>query len=343
MRKLLNTLYITNPNAYLSKDGENIVVKINDEEIGRRPIHILEGVVCFNFNGMSPALMKLCGQHGVTVSFLSQYGNFLGRVQGEINGNVLLRRTQYRIADDNEKSLDISRNFIIGKVVNGRKVINRALRDHSNVVNDDLLLGIQEKMSNSIDKIKNCFSSDELRGIEGEVSRAYFQGINELILHQKKAFFFKEISRRPPLDNLNALLSYAYTLITYEMSSALETVGLDPYVGFFHTDRPGRVSLALDMIEELRSYMADRFVLSLINRRQINEDGFVPKENGGILMKDETKKAFLSSWQKRKQDIIEHPFIHERIEFGLIPYVQACLMARYIRGDIEAYPPFFVS
>ena len=217
------------------------------------------------------------------------------------------------------------------------------MRDHNNVVNNDLLLEIQEKMSNSINKIMNCCSSDELGGIEGEVSRAYFQGINELILHQKEVFFFKERSRRPPRDNLNALLSYAYTLITYEMSSALETVGLDPYVGFFHTDRPGRVSLALDMIEELRSYVADRFVLSLINRRQINEDGFVPKENGGILMKDETKRTFLSSWQKRKQDIIEHPFIHERIEFGLIPYVQACLMARYIRGDIEAYPPFFVS
>lgn len=343
MRKLLNTLYITNPDAYLSKDGENIVVKVKDEEIGRRPIHILEGVVCFNFNGMSPALMRLCSQHGVTVSFLSQYGNFLGKVQGEVNGNVLLRRTQYRIADDKEKSLNISRNFIIGKVVNGRKVINRALRDHGDVVNNDLLLAIQEKMNNSIDKIRNCSTEDELRGIEGEISRAYFQGFNEMILQQKDNFFFIERSRRPPRDNLNALLSYAYTLITYEMGSALETVGLDPYVGFFHTDRPGRVSLALDMIEELRAYIADRFVLSLINRKQINEDGFVSKENGGILMKDETKKIFLSAWQKRKQEIIVHPFIQEKIEFGLIPYVQACLMARFIRGDLEEYPPFFVS
>lgn len=343
MRKLLNTLYITNPNAYLSKDGENIVVKVNDEEIGRRPIHILESIVCFNFNGMSPSLMRLCSQNGVNVTFLNQYGNFLGRVQGEVNGNVLLRRAQYRLADDSIKSLDISRNFIIGKIANGRKIINRAIRDHGEVVNKDLLIEIQEKMNSSIDKVKSCNSADELRGLEGDISKSYFIGINELILQQKDIFYFVERTRRPPLDNLNALLSYAYTLITYEMVSALETVGLDPYVGFLHTDRPGRVSLALDMIEELRSYMADRFVISLINRKQINSEGFMIKENGGVLMKDDTKKIFLSSWQNRKQDIVEHPFIQEKIEFGLIPYVQACLMARFIRGDIDEYPPFFIQ
>jgi len=343
MRKLLNTLYITNPNAYLSKDGENIVVKVDEEETVRRPIHILESIICFNYNGMSPALMKLCADHGVTVSFVNQFGTFLGRVQGEVNGNVLLRRTQYRIADNADKSLEISRNFIIGKVVNGRKIINRALRDHSAVVNNELLLEVQDKMLNSIDKIKNSSTADELRGIEGEIAKTYFQGINELVLQQKESFFFIERSRRPPRDNLNALMSYAYTLLTHEMESALETVGLDPYVGFFHTDRPGRVSLALDMIEELRAYMADRFVISLINMKQISAEDFVIKENGGILMKDETRKIFLSAWQKRKQEIVEHPFSHEKIEFGLIPYVQACLMARFIRGDLEEYPPFFVS
>lgn len=343
MRKLLNTLYITNPNAYLSKDGENIVVKVDEEETARRPIHILESIVCFNFTGISPALMRLCSEHGVTVSFLNQYGSFQGRVQGRVNGNVLLRRAQYRVADNKEKSLGISRNFIIGKVANGRKIINRALRDHGSSINSDLLIEIQNKMLISIDKIKNSTDADELRGIEGEISKSYFRGINELILQQKESFFFVERSRRPPLDNFNALISYAYTLLTHEMESALETVGLDPYVGFFHTDRPGRVSLALDMIEELRAYMADRFVLSLINRKQINGSGFAKKENGGILMEDGTKKIFLSAWQKRKQEIIEHPFINEKIEIGLIPYVQALLMARYLRGDIDEYPPFFVS
>lgn len=343
MRKLLNTLYITNPDAYLSKDGENIVVKVNDEEVGRRPIHILEGIVCFNFTGMSPPLIKLCAENNVTVSFLNQYGTFLGRTQGKVNGNVLLRRTQYRVADDSLKSLEISRNFIIGKITNGRKVINRAIRDHSDVVNEVLLSDIQIKMYNSIEKIYSCKNSDELRGIEGEIAKYYFLGINELILQQKEEFYFSERSRRPPLDKFNALLSYAYTLMTHEMQSALETVGLDPYVGFFHTDRPGRVSLALDMIEELRSYIADRFVLNLINRKQICSDDFVVKENGGILMRDEAKNTFLSSWQKKKQEIIEHPFIHEKIEYGLIPYVQASLMARFLRGDIEEYPPFFIS
>lgn len=343
MRKLLNTLYITNPDAYLSKDGENIVVKVDDEEIGRRPIHILESVVCFNYNGMSPSLMRLCNENGVTVSFLNQYGNFSARVQGRVNGNVLLRRTQYRIADDIEKSLNVSRNFIIGKVANGRKIINRAIRDHGEAVNKELLLEIQNKMLDSIQKIKSSKSADELRGIEGEISRAYFQGLDELILQQKEQFFFKERTRRPPLDNLNAVLSYSYTLLTHEMESALETVGIDPYVGFFHTDRPGRVSLALDMIEELRAYMCDRFVISLINRKQISDSGFIKKENGGIIMADDTKKIFLSAWQKRKQDIIEHPFLNEKIEFGLIPYVQALLMARFLRGDLEEYPPYFVS
>jgi len=343
MRKLLNTLYITSPNAYLSRDGENIVVTVDDAEIGRRPIHILEGIVCFNYIGMSPSLMRLCNEHGVTVSFLNQYGSFAARVHGKINGNVLLRRTQYRIADDSELSLNIARNFIIGKIVNGKKVLNRAVRDHGETLDKELLKIVQDKMNNSIERIKSCATSDELRGIEGEISKSYFQCMNELILHQKDDFYFNERSRRPPMDNFNALLSYSYTLLTHEMESALETVGLDPYVGFFHTDRPGRVSLALDMIEELRSYLGDRFVLTLINRKQIDKDGFIAKENGGILMKDDTKKLFLSEWQKRKQEVIEHPFIHEKIEVGLIPFVQASLMSRFLRGDIDEYPPFFVS
>jgi len=342
MRKLLNTLYITNPNAYLSRDGDNIVIKVDDNEVGRRPIHILESIVCFTYNGISPSLMKLCSTYRVSVCFANQYGSFSGRIQGKINGNVLLRRTQYRVADDEEKSLEISKVIILAKVVNSKKIVNRVLRDHKDKVDNVLLECIQVKLKDSIESIPNVKDYDSLRGIEGDSARTYFQSFNELILKQKEDFFFVGRNRRPPQDNVNALLSFAYTLIANEVASALETVGLDPYVGFFHTDRPGRVSLALDMMEELRAYLGDRFVLSIINRKQLDCNGFIKKENGGVLMTDDARKAFLEAWQKRKQEIIKHPFLKENIEIGLIPYAQAMLMARFLRGDLEAYPPFFI-
>jgi CRISPR-associated protein Cas1 len=343
LRNLLNTLYVTNPDAYVSRDGENVVIKINNIEMLRRPIHILEGIVCFNYVGISPKLMSLCVENNVEVSFLNEYGKFMAKVTGKVKGNVLLRRTQFRYADDKEKSLEISKNFIIGKIANSKSVINRAVRDHSDSVNVDKMRHALEKLTSALENVKIAIDSDELRGIEGEAARTYFSTFNNLILQQKEDFYFTERSRRPPMDNINALLSYAYTLLTYEMGSALETVGLDPYVGFLHTDRPGRVSLALDMIEELRPYMAERFVISLINRKQISAKGFIVKESGGIIMDKDTKNIFLTAWQKRKQEEITHPFLNEKIEIGLLPYVQAMLMARFLRNDIEEYPPFFMS
>ena len=343
MRKLLNTLYITNPEAYLARDGENIVVKVADKEVGRRPIHILENIVCFHYTGMNGALLRLCCDHGVGVSFLDQHGNFCGRVQGKVNGNVLLRRAQYRLADEEIKALQIAKHFILGKLVNCKKTINRGLRDHADKVDVNLLNQVAEKMSQAIEHVKTVASFDSLRGIEGETARAYFQGFNELILQQKENFYFQERSKRPPRDNVNAMLSYAYTLLAVDMRNALETVGLDPYVGFLHSDRPGRAGLALDMMEELRAYLGDRFVLTLINRKQVTEKSFLKKENGGVLLEAEMRKEFITAWQKRKQDEIEHPYLQEKVEIGLIPYVQAMLMARFIRGDLDAYPPFFVS
>lgn len=343
MRNLLNTLYITNPNAYISRDGENVVIKIDNKEVMRRPIHILEGIVCFNYVGISPRLMSLCMENNVGVSFLNEYGNFIARVTGKVKGNVLLRRTQYRYADDKEKSLEISKNFIIGKIVNCKNVINRAIRDHGNVLNVHEMRNTVDKLISSIENVKRAKTADELRGLEGEAARTYFSRFNDIILQQKEDFYYIDRSRRPPMDKLNAMLSYAYTLLTHEMENALETVGLDPYVGFFHTDRPGRVSLALDMIEELRPYMAERFVISLINKKQISPKGFIIKESGGVLMDKDTKNTFLTAWQKRKQEEITHPFLNEKIELGLLPYVQAMLMARFLRGDLESYPPFFMS
>lgn len=343
MRNLLNTLYVTNPNAYLSRDRENVVVKVNNKKILCRPIHILEGIVCFNYVGISPKLMSLCVDNNVEVVFLNEYGKFMARVSGKVKGNVLLRRTQYRYAEDKGKSLEISKNFIIGKIVNCRSVISRAIRDHSDLIDLDNMAYTLDKLSIALENTKKAINGDELRGIEGEAARTYFSAFNNLILKQKDDFYFTERSRRPPLDNFNALLSYAYTLLTYEMVSALETVGLDPYVGFLHTDRPGRVSLALDMIEELRPYIAERFAITLINRKQISSKGFIIKESGGILMNKDTKNTFLTAWQKRKQEEITHPYLSEKIELGLLPYVQAMLMSRFLRNDIDAYPPFFMS
>lgn len=298
MRTLLNTLYVTNPDAYVSRDGDNVVIKINNIEVLRRPIHILEGIVCFNYVGISPKLMSLCVENNVGVSFVNEYGKFMARVTGKVKGNVILRRTQYRYADDKEKSLEISKNFIIGKIVNCKSVINRSIRDHSDLVDIDNMRYTLGKLSHSLENIKKALDSDELRGIEGEAARIYFSNFNNLILQQKETFYFNERSRRPPMDNFNAMLSYAYTLLTYEMASALESVGLDPYVGFLHTDRPGRVSLALDMIEELRPYMAERFVISLINRKQISSKGFIEKESGGVIMDKDTKNIFFNRLAK---------------------------------------------
>ena len=340
MKELLNTLYITSSDKYLSLDGENIVVLCGDTEVGRLPLHNIEGIVTVGFTGASPALMGACAKRNISLSFLTQYGDFQARVTGKVRGNVTLRKTQYRMSDNLSDSLNIARNFIIGKIYNSRWVVERATRDHPMRVNVDRLKHISQLLQNCILSVYDCKNLDELRGIEGEAAALYFSVFDELILQQKEEFSFETRNKRPPLDKVNALLSFSYTLLASMTASALEAVGLDPYVGFMHRDRPGRVSLALDLMEELRSVFADRFVLSLINKKVVSEKGFSLKENGAVIMDDITRKEVLAAWQSRKQEKITHPFLNEKIEWGLVPYVQSMLLARYIRGDLDEYPPF---
>lgn len=340
MRKLRNTLYVTSPGAYLSLDGENIVVLKEDETKIRVPLHNLEGIVSFGYTGASPALMGVCAERNISLTFVTEHGRFLARVVGKMHGNVTLRREQYRVADDKKRSLAIVRNLIIGKIYNTRNVLLRAMRDHAERVDTEKLRKIAKQLNNSIEQVRNASNIDEIRGYEGEAASRYFSVLNELILQQKADFVFDSRNKRPPLDNVNALLSFVYTILAHDVESALETVGLDSYVGFLHTDRPGRASLAMDMMEELRPIFADRFVLSLINKRVINGSGFEKMENGAVYMNDDTRRQILKSWQERKQDKIKHPFLEETVEWGLVPYVQAMLMARFLRGDLDGYPPF---
>lgn len=340
MRKLLNTLYITNDNYYLTRDRENIVIKEEGTVVKRFPVHILEGVVCFNYIGASPSLLQLLNAHHISLTFLTPQGQFCGKFIGTTNGNVLLRREQYRIADDEERSLLIARRCIEAKIINSRKVLLRTLRDHKDKINTSRLTVASDYLKKQLLLCRTVDNKDSLRGIEGDAARMYFQCFDDNILYQKDDFVFVTRSRRPPLNRVNALLSYLYSLLTFEIQSALETVGLDSYVGFFHTDRPGRASLALDMIEELRPYLVDRFVVTLINRKQIGPGDFEVKENGAVLLNRKGRDKVLTLWQKRKQSEVIHPFIAEKIPIGLIPYVQAQLLSRYIRQDIESYPPF---
>ena len=341
MRKLLNTLYVTIPESHLAREGENILIKVKDEIRFRIPIHNLEGIVCFGYIGASPSAMRLCWEKGVELSFLTEYGKFLARTSGEISGNVLLRRKQYRWADEELEKLRLSKRFVEAKIHNSRRVLQRAIRDHSDVIQDDDLRNVVEYMKNMIGRIESAQSVDVVRGIEGEAARTYFSKFDCLIINQKEYFKFNERVKRPPTDYVNALLSFVYTLLAHDCMSALETVGLDPQVGYLHVDRPGRKSLALDMMEELRPYLADRMVLSLINRKQVSYNGFIKRENGAVLMNDKTRKEILVAWQNRKREEIVHPFLDEKIPLGLIPYAQAMLLARNIRGDLDDYPPFF--
>jgi CRISPR-associated protein Cas1 len=287
--------------------------------------------------------MGACAERGIGVCFLTPHGRFLARVNGKVQGNVLLRKKQYFTSENQAESVAIASSFLIGKIANCRKVIDRAIRDHGMLVDANRLNGTSGALKSILKEIGGCANVNDLMGFEGSAAKIYFGDFDQLILQQKEDFYFTERSRRPPLDNLNALLSFLYTLLTSEAASALETVGLDPYVGFLHQDRPGRPSLALDLMEELRPVFADRLALSLVNRKQIAGKGFTTKENGGIIMDDDTRKLVITAWQERKKEEIVHPFLKERIPFGLIPYVQALLLARFLRGDLDAYPPFFWS
>lgn len=340
MKKLLNTLYVTSEDSYLSLDGENVVVSEHECELGRLPLHNLEGIVSFGYRGTSPALMGACAERNISLCYLSPQGKFLARISGKTKGNVILRDQQYKAFLDEERSLGIAKSCIIGKVYNARYVVERATRDHSFQVDVEKLKAASEKMKASLKFVQDCSSKDQLRGFEGEAAQVYFGVFDELILQQKKDFAFHGRNKRPPLDNVNALLSFVYTLLTNTITSALETVGLDPYVGCFHTERPGRVSLSLDLIEELRSVLADRFVLSLINKKMVSKKSFKKKENGAVLMDDETRKTVLVEWQNKKKETLTHPFLKEKVEWGMVPYVQAMLLARHLRGDLDGYPPF---
>lgn len=328
------------PDSYLTRQGENLLVKVRDEIKFRVPIHNLESVVCFGYKGASPSAMQLCSERGVALSFISENGRFLARVSGRVSGNVLLRRKQYRWADDKDESLRLSKRFISSKIHNSRTVVQRNLRDHGESVKVDKLSDLVTNMQDMIFRIRNSNSVESVRGIEGEAANAYFSNFDHLIVSQKDDFKFQGRFKRPPSDSVNALLSFVYTLLSRDCSSALETVGLDPQVGFMHTERPGRDSLALDLMEELRAFMADRVVLSLINRKQVTREGFVKRENGSVMMNDETRKNVILAWQNRKREEITHPFLKEKISIGQIPLIQSMLLARNLRGDMDDYPPF---
>lgn len=340
MRKLLNTLYVTTPEAYLSKDGLNVVVSVKQKEIFRIPVVNIEGIVTFGYMGASPGLMKLCADNNVALSFLSPNGKFIGRLQGPIKGNVLLRTKQWNLAKDEQFALSISKLFIAGKIQNYRNILARFLRDNGN---NEAVKDTVAQMKYCKLKALNASDMDFLRGIEGDAANRYFDVFPQLILHQKGDFVFHGRNRRPPKDAVNAMLSFIYTLIASDMTAALETVGLDPYIGFLHTLRPGRTSLSLDMMEELRAYLGDRLVLSLINRKQVCIKDFVHQGEDGVTMTDNGRKIILSAWQSRKKETIIHPYLGEKIPIGLLPYAQAMLLARFFRGDIDNYPVFLIS
>lgn len=340
MKKLLNALYITTPERWLSLDGENVVISEGGDTIGRVPLHNLESIHSFGGVGATPALMGKCAEYGIGLNFLSRSGKFLCSVIGETTGNVFLRREQYRIADDEERSLDIAKKMIVGKIFNSRYSAERTLRDHSLRIDAEKFERVSSFLLNSARKCDTVLSKDELRGIEGEAASVYFGVFDEMILQQKNDFVFTTRSKRPPLDRVNALLSFSYTMMTSMCTSALYAAGLDPFVGFMHTDRPGRRSLALDLLEEFRSVICDRFVLSQINKKQVSAGDFDQREDGAVLLNENGKKIFLSAWQRYKQEEITHPFIREKVQRGLLPYVQAQLLARYIRGDLDCYPVF---
>lgn len=339
MRKLLNTLYVTTPESYLSKDGLNVVVSVEKDELFRIPIMNLESIVTFGYMGASPGLMKLCMDNNVSLSFMTPQGRFICRIQGTTRGNVLLRKKQYSLADDENTALHLAKLFITGKVYNTRSTLQRYIRDNGT---DEEVEKAIKQLEWSKKKVMQAENMDILRGEEGHAANTYFDVFDHLILHQKEDFKFNGRSRRPPKDEVNAMLSFVYTLIANDVAAALETVGLDPYVSFMHTLRPGRTSLALDMMEELRAYLGDRLVLTMINRKQVTKKDFIRQGDESFVMTDDCRKDLLTTWQKRKKETIEHPYLKEKIPIGLLPYTQAMLLARFLRGDIDDYPVFLL-
>lgn len=342
MRKLLNTIYVTTDEMYLRKEGETVVFELKGSRFAQLPIHNIESIVFFGSATVTPSLIEMCSQRNIKISYISFTGRFQVSIQNPIHGNVRLRRSQYRKADDQIICLSLAKNYVIGKVFNSRSVLQRLVRDHSKSINLEKVEEIIRDLYFSLQQVGKANDLQVLLGIEGDAAKKYYSVFNELIITNKEIFVFKRRTRRPPLDIVNALLSYFYTLLAHDCQAALETVGLDPQVGYFHQERPGRSALALDLMEEIRPYLVDRFVVSLINNRQIGLSDFMSKENGAVLIRDESRKRLIQLWQQRKQEEITHPFLKEKIEVGLIPYAQAMLLARYLREDLEEYPPFLL-
>lgn len=340
MKQHQNTLYVTTQGAYLAKEGETVLVRVENETRLRLPIHTLGGIVCFGQVSVSPFLLGLCGERGVAISMLTENGRFLGRFHGPVSGNVLLRREQYRRSGDETASATLAKAVVAAKIANGRAVLLRGQRDRPEAAGNDALKGASDALAAQLAVLRLAAELDSVRGIEGQAARLYFGAFDHLISQQKETFFFRQRSRRPPLDNMNALLSFLYTLLRHDVEAGLESVGLDPAVGFLHRDRPGRPSLALDLMEELRAPVADRLALSLVNLKQVQGSGFRQSETGGIVMDDDTRKVVLVAYQKRKQEEVTHPFLGEKTTIGLVPHLQALLLARHLRGDLDAYPPF---
>lgn len=340
MRRLLNTLFVTSEDVYLSLDGENVVANRGGEAVARYPLHTLQSIVSFSYSGASPALMGACAKREIGLAFCTQRGRFLARVSGQTQGNVLLRRTQYRVADNPSESCRVARMMILGKVYNARWSVERTRRDHAMRIDGEHFAAVSQQLQGLLPQITAETSLESLRGLEGACATLYFSVLDDMILQWKDTFFFRERSRRPPLGAFNAMLSFAYSLLTHDCASALESVGLDAYVGFLHRDRPGRESLALDLMEELRPCFADRFVMTMVNNRVIKPDDFDFRESGVVLLTDTGRKSFLQKWQERKRETITHPFLEEKLPWGLVPYVQSLLLARYLRGDLDDYPPF---
>jgi CRISP-associated protein Cas1 len=340
MKRYLNTLYVTTQKTYLHKDGETVAVMHGEETVAHIPLVTLDSIVCFGNISMSPFLLGACPEYNITVSFLSEQGKFLARSQGPVAGNVLLRKAQYRFSDNEKKSAEIARFFLIGKIANQKTVLQRAIRDHAEKVDVVAIQSVCTELDLELKQIEKETDLDKLRGMEGDSAKAYFSVFNNLILSQKEDFYFKERNRRPPLDNVNAMLSFTYTLLYHDMCSALEVCGLDPAVGFLHRDRPGRLSLALDLIEEFRPFFADRLVLSLINKNIINGKQFEKTASGAVLMNDESRHALIDAYQNKKGTSVNHPYVEKDMYLAILFQTQAQLLARYIRGDIDGYPVY---
>ncbi|MBN2039377.1 MAG: type I-C CRISPR-associated endonuclease Cas1 [Spirochaetes bacterium] len=343
MKKHLNTLYVTSPEAYVRKEGMTFVVELDGKKAMQAPLHTIENIVCFGFKPLTPALMEYCALNNITISYLSQFGKFLASVNGAQKGNVLLRKAQYAMHDTEEGSLAVARHIVAAKITNSRNILLRHLRNHDAGEDEHKIRLAINELARNLKAVEKTDSLDSLRGHEGESASIYFGCFDQLITSQKDTICFNGRNKRPPLDPVNALLSFVYMLMVNDVKSALETTGLDVQVGFLHRLRPGRPSLALDLMEEVRAYIADRVVLNLINLKQINYNDFEFIETGEIRIKDKARKDVLIAYQKKKDEEIEHPFLGEKITLGLLFHVQAMLLARYIRGDIEAYPPFYMK